>query len=125
MVSRPCVPSKYYTGGSVFYESAIEILKFCLCFFFSRAVAISPPSTQQLCPVDAKMQNVLLACTYLQMQASTCAAMLKSTPSDANRDGNNSRQWKRTGILEGKIQKGKVYIFFFFRKYTGVLFKFW
>ena len=57
-------PLKYYIGGSVFYESAFEIWKFCVCFFSPSAaitpsVSVSLSSTQQLCPVNAKMHRAL------------------------------------------------------------------
>ena len=76
-------PLKYYIGGSVFYEFALEIWKFCVCFFFIRGSHHSPPSTQQLCLVEAEMQSVILACTHLQMQALTSAAMRTVTETTA------------------------------------------
>ena len=63
-------PLKYYIGGSVFYESAFEIWNFSVFFFFLPA-AITPfrRHSNCLCPVDAEMQSVILACTHLQLQA--------------------------------------------------------
>ena len=48
MVSRPCVPAKYYIGGSVYNEFALEMLKFCVCFFFIRDSHYFLSSAQQL-----------------------------------------------------------------------------
>ena len=79
-------PLKYHIGGSLLNESALEILIFGNSVFvlvFTRGGHHSLSSTQQLCPVDAKMQSVILACTHLQMQALTSAAIFTSTTSDA------------------------------------------
>ena len=78
-------PLKYYICGSLFNESALEMLIFgnSVCLFFTCGGHHSLSSTQQLCPVDVKMQSVIVACTYLQMQAWTSAVILTSTPSDA------------------------------------------
>ena len=54
MVSRPCVPSKYYLGGSGFNEFVLEILKFgnsvvvFFVVFFIRGSHHSLSSAQQL-----------------------------------------------------------------------------
>ena len=63
-------PLKYYIGGSLFYEYALEILKFgnsvFVCFFclfvFSFAAAIIPFRRHSNCPVDSlNAQSVILA----------------------------------------------------------------
>ena len=98
-------PSKYYIGDSLLNESALEIWifgnsVFVCCCFFTRGGHHFLSSTQQLCPVEAK----ILACTHLQIQALTSAAIFTSTTSDAKTtDVNNlAAGEKRTGILDGK-----------------------
>ena len=69
--------------------------------FFSRSGHHSLSLTQQLCPVDAKMQSIILAFKHLQMQALTSAAIYTSMTSDV--------KTTVTKTTEPPVKKGQVF----------------